>query len=404
VLRLVVLALALLALVARASAHGSLPAATELLAHSAGSATLVRLAPGGLAYRVPDGFRFVCPEAWGGDVLAPAAAIPAGRALIASDALFVVEQDGRVSPHPIQAGSGVVVTNNRDAAFGVFKHEGRYELRRVTEGTNDLVRVLEQPFGALVASDREVSLLRWLDSTLVLQRMSLTGELRESLTWTVPNAVAYARLRTAGDSLYVLVWGRSAPWVTLGRVTARGYEPMREASSDIAGPVALAVDPPDTLVALDGTIERLEGGTSVDAHGNRATCLGTNDAQPYACVHGDLLRVDPGGLGAPLFELSALREPDYQTLPAALRMDCSTRWLDLRDHVASLLSSGSAADAGVADAATPDAATLTPGAGRHSGCSLGASSGRPGPLLLYALMLFFAAARSRRGGRGPRTS
>ena len=40
---------------------------------------------------------------------------------------------------------------------------------------------------------------------------------------------------------------RMAPWVTLGRVTERGYEPLREASSDIAGPVALSTG---TLVAL----------------------------------------------------------------------------------------------------------------------------------------------------------
>jgi len=306
-----------------------------------------------------------------------------------------VEQDGRVAPHPIQTGTGVVVANNGDAVFGVFKHAGKYELRRLTRSTNDLVRALDQPFGALFASDSELALLRWQDSTLALQTLSLTGEPRTSVTWSVPNGVAYARLRAAGGSLYVLVWGRSAPWVTLGRVTERGYEPLREASTNIAGPVALGAA---TLVGLDAKLELLESGTAFDAPGRHVTCLGTNTGQPYACADGNLVQVGPGGLGSSLFAISALREPDYQTLSEVGRLDCTTRWLDIREHIASSSSSsGAVTDGGGVDAATSDASVRTPSAPQDSGCSLSGQHGPTSPLCLLFLIVVVVSRKGRAG-------
>lgn len=395
------LTLATLFSASRASAHGAPPAANELLADSDQSATLVRLLPAGLALRVPEGFRYICPEAWGGDALAPAAAAPQGPAIIASDSLSIVGQDGRISPHAVQSGSGVVATRSRDAVFVVFKHEGRIELRRVTGTTNELVRVLEQPFGALIAGQDELSLLRWTDATLVLQKVSHAGALLGSLTWTMPSAIAYARFRMAGNQLYVVVWGRSAPWVTLGRISDQGYVPISEASVDIAGPASLGTG---TLVAVDGTLQSLETGSTVDTQTQRITCLGERAGQAYACALSDLFRVGADGLGTSLFDIGALVAPSYEGLSEVARADCSTRWLEVQNDLALARAIDPVNDAGVtlpdetiADATIGDGSVTSASGANARGCS--AASAAP---LSSSSVVVLALALSALGRRRAR--
>src|SRR4051812_2857246 len=88
--RLLALTVLLLSIRTKVAAHGAPPTATALLAHEAGRATLVRLTRG-LAHRAADGFHFVCPETWGGDVTAPVAGLPDGHAAVASDHLYIVD-------------------------------------------------------------------------------------------------------------------------------------------------------------------------------------------------------------------------------------------------------------------------------------------------------------------------
>jgi hypothetical protein len=378
----------LLSCAGRASAHGAPPAATELLAAGDGEASLVRLTPGGLALRVPGGFRFVCPEAWGGDVLAPAASIPRGPTLVASDTLFVIEQDGSVSPHPVQSGSGGALASHPDAVFGLFAHDGRYELRRVTGSTNELVRVLDHPFGALAARADEVVLLRWFEDTLELQKISLDGTSLGSVTWSVPNGVAYARVTAAAEQLYVTVWGRARPWVTLGRVNERGYEPLREASVDIAGPSA------STWVLLDGTLQRLDTGAGLDTLGRRISCLGDANGLVYACSEGDLYRLEESGLGAPLFELGSLLAPTYDGLAEPARASCSTRWLDLRADVA-------AAQALRNDIETTEPPRGAPSLAPAEGCSALPASTMPSLSTLLILLSMVAWRARAHGARRP---
>jgi hypothetical protein len=381
------------AFVGRVSAHGPPPAAAELLAVEEQQASLVRLTTGGLAQRVTEGFRFVCPEAWGGDVLAPAAAIPLGPTVLGSDTLFVLEADGRLAAHPVQSGTARVLVSQRDAVFGLFQQGEQTALRRVTPSENDLIRNLDRPFGALAALDEELVLLHWLDKALVLERVAPTGELLGSVSMTLPNAVAYARLRVAAGRLYVVVWGRSAPWVTLGRITDGTYEPLREAGVDIAGPVATT---DGSLVAVDGVLLRLDDGAPVDTGGERITCLGESAGEPYACAHGDLLRVAADGLGAQLFELGSLRAPAVLTLSPVAQDDCSRRWLDLQAD-----APGGSLDGGVMipDAGPSAADTATAAAPSASGCSVGlprcASSCCTLAWLFFAYALLLRRVRSR---------
>jgi PAS domain-containing protein len=379
----------LLSFVADASAHGAAPAAIGLLGFNGEDASLVRLSRG-MAHRVPDGFRFMCPEAWGGDITAPAVALPGGPALVAGERLFVVAPDGVVSPHPSQPGTGIALANNSAATFGLFSRDAQYELRHITESTSELIRILDEPFRLLAASDSELSLLGWTGSSVVFQTMSLAGEPRERVEWIAPSAVSYAELRVAAEQLYILIWGSAAPWATLGRMTAGAYEPLREANANIAGPVALDTG---TLVALDGELEVLEDGAAVDVRGNKVTCLGGVLGQPYACAHGDVLRVEPDGLGSPLFEIVSLREPDYRGLSEAARMDCMTRWLDVKVDVASRAPSSAAAQ----DAAVPDMVKPTDSAARPAGCALGARARHVWWLEAMLLVVLAARRRSQRG-------
>lgn len=404
------LGLSLVSFVSRASAHGPPPAATELLARSEQGATLVRLTPGGYVHRVPDGFRYICPEAWGGDVLAPAATIPLGPTLVASDSLSVVGLDGRVTPHPIQSGAGIVTAGHHDAVFAVFRHEGKVELRRVTGTTNDLVRVLEQPVGALAASADELSLLRWLDNTLVLQRVSFKGELLGEVTWVSPSPVAYARLRLAGSQLYVVVWGRSAPWVTLGRIDERGHDRLREAGIDVAGPVSTATG---TLVTIDSTLQNLETGAVVGTPGARVTCLGEREGLVYACTNSDLRRVDASGLGTSLFDIGSLVAPDYQGLSDVARADCTTRWLDIQNDVALARAAAAVDDGGVrqTDAAVAMPGTTSADAGGPivgendaGGCSVAPGTPQRGYLTSLVLLASCGTCCRRRRQRGAFTA
>ncbi len=357
---------AFLSLATRAVAHGPPPAATALLGLEGENATIVSLTRG-LAHRSEDGFRFLCPERWGGNVAAPAAGIPGGPAVVAAAELFLVEADGRISPHPSQVGPGVALTSSRDALYGIFRVDGHRELRRITQSSSELIRSLDEPFAALAASENELALLSWAESTLVLQKVLRPGELGARVTWSAPSDVAYADLRGAGDQLYAVIWANAAPWVTLGRVTAQGYVQMLEAGGDIAGPLALAMD---TWVARDGAFGPLKDGGMVPQPSPHVTCLGSYLGLDYACVDGDLVRVEEDGLGASLFELTSLREPNYEGLSEAARTDCMARWLDVQIHLASAAASG-----GAADASTPAVDTTQrddgPSMPNGAGCTLG---------------------------------
>jgi hypothetical protein len=386
----------LLALAGRASAHGEPPAATELLARDERGALLVRLTRG-FAQRGPSGFRFLCPEAWDGNLLAPAAALASGPVVVASRAVFLLEPDGNVSLHPVQSGSGLAVASHGEEVFGIFEHEGQRELRRVTRGTNELVRILEQPARALAVSADELAVLRWLDRTLVVDRLSLEGEPRGSVTWTAASTVADAHLRMAAGQLYVVVEASAAPWVTLGRINGRvdaSYAPLLEASISIDGPVALAAG---TMVTADGNLRSLDSGAVLAPLADRLNCLGDAAGAPYACAQGDLFELNDGGLGAPLFALSSVQAPGYDALSGDALASCGTRWLDFRTDVSLAESARAPADGGLPDAAASQPQPTPSPAGASEGCSAqGRGPHSPWSASLVVLSLTIAARRPRR--------
>lgn len=166
----------------RAAAHGAAPAVLSVLGWDDQGVQSVRLAQG-IAQRAGAGFRYVCPEAWGGDALAPAVALSEGPTLIAGAQLSVLDAEGRVSPHPEEVGKGVALARGGDTSFGLFVREGRVELRRVDATHTELLQSFGEPFSVLAASAQRLAVMHFAQRTLVVQTLSRTGELGERVSW-----------------------------------------------------------------------------------------------------------------------------------------------------------------------------------------------------------------------------
>lgn len=402
-MRIWIAALALL-YSSRATAHGPPPAVSSILNVTEGELTLVRLTRG-LAQRASDGFRLLCPESWDGDNLTSTAALPDGSALIAGERLYLLDPDGNISLHPIQPGAGVALVSASDVVYGIFSRAGQRELWRVDAGGGQPVLMLDQPFNTIAARSGELAMLAWSGTQLVLQTVALTGETLTRTMWNEQRGVAYAELRVAAEQLYVATWWTAEPWVTLGRVAENKYVSLRDAKSDIAGPVALGAD---FVLARDGVLERLSDGSVFGAESDAATCLNSYEGQPYACISGGARRVEAEGLGSFIFERRSLREPDYRGLSESARRDCATRWLDVKDDVAASDADAGATEAGVAEPFAPEAASAEvprledprSDRERQSGCTLGRTPSAPCGFLWLAVAcaarLLSKRARKRR--------
>jgi len=376
----------------RAAAHNSAHAALAVLGWDEQGASILQLTRG-LAYRSEDGFRYVCPEVWGGDINAPASAIPGGPAVVAAEQLYLVEANGQISVHPNHQGKGIALARNGDALFGLFASEDRVELRRITRSASELLQSFDESFGLLVASDSALTVLQVSGQQLVLQRLSLTGALGERVSWGEPSKIVSAALRASGDQVFVTLVHSTAPWLTLGRIRDGRYEPLRSASSAFAGPLTLAGE---TLVVRDGTLELLDGSRAL-SQASYVECLEAFDDVHYACVGDGLTEVGGDGLGKSLFDMVSLREPDLEELSETQRSDCSARWRDLRTHL--VLEGRVAAepreqDAGEDNGADAGAGETVPMAA--AACALGRGAGKLSGL--SALLLLSVMLSARRAG------
>lgn len=380
----------------KAAAHGGFPAAVSLLAADAEGATLVRLTHG-LAYRADGGFRLLCPEAWGGDVSAPIAAIPGGPVVIGGEQLYLLEPDGQLTRHESELGQAVALSANSTALFGLFRGDDRDELVRISTSTSERVAAFKDQFSALAARDDELALSRFYNNLLLVQTLAPDGALRTFDFTSMGRPITSAELRSDGDELYAVIGSSAAPWFTLARWDVGGWSSLLAAESSLAGPLSLAGS---MLYARDGALETLPDVDDANASADYVTCLGSVDGQPFACVREGLVRVDQAGLGTPLFTFAELREPDYALLPESARADCETRFRDLSDHLASAglwqaADQKSAPGAAIDDDAVPDGS-------RAASCSLSRGAGGCSIMwLVLALLVRFRAgpAPARRATR-----
>lgn len=344
----------------RARAHGSDPAqALSVVAADAHGPSVVRLNEG-LTVRRPEGWRFVCPVLWGEDAVVPAQAMPGGAVLIgASSGLFVMGEDGSVARHADPAATGRVIALAASAAGLFALHaQGAYELLSVQANT---VRVLwsdTRAWADLAAGDGFVSLMRTENDQLHELRLSPQGALLAEHSALLAAGASGVRVRLTGSVSYALVLS-STLTAELGRIEQGAWLSLQRAGA-IAGPIETAGGP--RMLALDGALARFDGEQLAPlAEPARVTCLGRWLDLGYACSEGDLRALDADGLGALLFGLEMLLEPDLERVPEAAREACTLQWQRYRIDLLRRGITPRALDAGVAagalEAGAPEAGT-----------------------------------------------
>jgi hypothetical protein len=365
-MRIVAVAIALLATLqhgpgsSRARAHGRDPAqALSIVAADAHGPSVVRLNEG-LAVRRQEGWRFVCPVLWGEDAVVPAQAIPGGAVLIgASSGLFVMREDGGVVRHADPAATGRVIALATSAAgLYALRAQGAYEVLAVQA---DTVRVLwsdTRPWTDMAVGEAFVSLMRIESDQLHELRLSPEGAMLAEHAALLAAGASGVRVRLTGGISYALVLS-SALTAELGRIEQGVWLSLQDAGT-IAGPIEMT----DGLrvLALDGALARFDGEQLAPlAEPARVTCLGRWLELGYACSEGDLRALEPDGLGALLFGLDGLLEPDLERVPEAAREACTLQWQRYRIDLLQRGITPRAPDAGVAvgplDAGAPDAGT-----------------------------------------------
>jgi hypothetical protein len=354
----------------RAAAHGGETAqALSIVASDARGPTLVRLNEG-LARRHGEGFRYVCPARWGDDAVVPAQAIPNGPAVIgASSGLFLMREDGSVERHPDSdaAGRVLALAAGPDAVFALRAAE----FRELLEVRADSVRVLwraPEPWEDLALGPDFVSLLRVAAGRVIELRLSLRGDVLAEISAPIDARFVNVRARVAGARSYALLM-TSALSFELGRVEPERWVSLAN-GQNIAGPIEASDG--RSLLALDGRLARLEGEQVMALDESaRVNCLARLAEVRYACSEGGLRRVEVAALGAPLFALSTLLEPDLSGVPDAEHATCMLQWQRYTIDLVRVGIRPGSADAGAAresDAALPDAGLETDGVDGGAEC------------------------------------
>jgi hypothetical protein len=382
--RLILTMLVALLPAAIARAHGEPAAALSIVRRDAAGVQLVSLNEG-LALRTDDGFRFVCPAAWGEDFIAPVLAVPEGPAIVGTPSgLFVVDPRGGVSPHPDPMAFGPVTALGASSS-ALYALLSEADEQRVLQVDAERVRALwssDRGWTDLVASDGGVHLVGIDGSDLYVARLSDDGALIAEDKATLDQVPLVVRAAMAGDTLYVIVIQQSLDYA-VGRIEEGAWLPLESAPS-IAGPIETAGG--DRYIALDGQLARFDDESVAPLESaDFVTCLRTHAGLSYACHNGGLREVGAQGLGVPLFQLEQVIEPELESLPSDRRELCTLQWqrylIDLQtasmDAGVQEDIDGGSVDAGSV-APTPDAAALDrPRAISANGCAASghASSG-----------------------------
>jgi hypothetical protein len=406
----------------RASAHGDPAAVLGVVQNDVeGRPRVLRLSEG-LAILTDRGGRYLCPALFDSDVTPRAAALASGPTLVASAlAVFLLQDDGTVAPHPdpaARAGAIRALDASADGVFALRAASTGAELVRLTESTVEVLASVPGDFASLAAEDGGVLITGLTRDGRALQR-GFYPDGRERAEWTaeaqvVPDAVA-ALARLAAEVPYVLVLAGDGPTSELLRLDGAGQsELVQRASIAIHGPLVTAPD--HVSLAFDGKLAELSGATvTLAATDAPVTCLSRVGGFSYACMSTQLVTLRDGAPAERVFGLEELLPPDLSALPPALADRCTLQWLRFRVDLSGAgvvlqdLDAGApaAGDAGGNDAGGSGDATAESDAGKKSrasdgGCAVrrlnGANGGERGASGWMALAAL-AWAQLRRVGR-----
>ena len=379
-------------------AHGGSAKITRVAAFDAGGRPWLLVAGDGLVRRGPDGWRFVCPAAFGAATIVDALAATEDSAwVVTTRALHRLDADGTIERAAQRCGDdvqelvahhGVVHVLARDVAAG------RSVVCALTSdaGPRELYSSAQRIEG--MASDGEqLWLLRRAErDALELASLSDDGSASEWSALPLPMAAASLRLRAAGAALFVhaIAPGR----YTLLRVEAEELVPVLDSPLPLYGPIVAG----DALFALRG--RQLYTGSSLGLELEPTAWtlpfdrVEGRDGTGFALAAGALYRLPPT---LPSGD-DALMTLDDVSPPDDADEVCTMQWRRfaplLHDHSVPP-DGGLTADAGASTDASPPAASAS--------CSARPRGVRPfatWTLVLVLLLVACAIARNRRRLRG----
>lgn len=310
-------------------AHGPAPSAVSIVDDDASGPKMIRLT-GGYARRVDASqYQFLCPAAWGDDVVSPAATIPGGSVVIAGGrGLILVDEKGGVAPHP----DPMAVKPATDFAqlggkLYVLRTSGAdSEVLEVTPAQVRLVFTDPGNWTSIAATSTAIGLQRLTDTHLEQVRITADGSVLGRDSAPAPMDPILVIARATPQELYAVV--ATAAGRELGQIAGDEWKQIELATSSIAGPVE--VPSGEAFIAVDTELAKLPETRVILDGMPPVSCLGRLGDTAYACTRDGLSSMSPQGVGQPIFQLSSMSPPDVQAVTLEMQSLCESQWEHFR--------------------------------------------------------------------------
>jgi hypothetical protein len=313
-----------------AFAHGPAPAAVSVVAADDAGPTVIRLT-GGYARRLAaNRYAFLCPAAWGDDVVLPAGLIPGGPVVVAGGrGLYLVDEAGAAKPHPDPA-AGKPATDF--AQFGgklyVLRTAGASsEVLEVDATSVKVVFTDEGNWTSIAATANAIGLQRLTTDRIEEAQITGDGMVLSRESAPAPKDPILVIARATPSELYAVVV--TATGRELGQIAGDQWKRIELASAAIAGPVEVAEG--DAFLAVDTELAHLSQPDMLIAGMTPVNCLGRIGDRAYACTRDGLSAMSSSGVGEPIFALASMTPPDFSKIvdPELVSL-CSSQWEHFR--------------------------------------------------------------------------
>lgn len=325
----VAIALAGISVAPRAAGHGPAPSALYMVDGDSSGARVVRLTAGYAHRRDATRYEFLCPAAWGDDVVLPAAAIPQGPVVVAGGrGLFLIDAGGAVAPHPDpEAATPATDFARIEGKLYVLRTVGaNSEVLEVTE--SHVRRIFMEPgnWTTIAATSEAIGLQRLTDEHLEQIRISTEGAVLSRDSAASPSDPIMVVARATPRELFAVVV--TATGRELGRIADNQWQRVEVAVASIAGPVELSTG--ETYIGVDSELTTVREPRTVVAGAPPVSCLGELEKTPYVCTRDGLRTFDGGSVGMSIFALSLMSPPNLTLVPLPQQSLCMTQWEHFR--------------------------------------------------------------------------
>jgi hypothetical protein len=313
-----------------AFAHGPAPAAVSVVAADDAGPKVVRLT-GGYARRLDaNRYAFLCPAAWGDDVVLPAGLIPGGPVVVAGGrGLYLVDEAGGVKPHPDpEAGKPATDFAQLGGKLYVLRTVGSgSEVLEVDATSVKVVFTDEGNWTSIAATANALGLQRLTADRIEEAQITGDGMVLSRESAPTPKDPILVIARATPSELYAVVV--TATGRELGQIVGDQWKRIELASASIAGPVEIAEG--DAFLAVDTELAHLSQPDMLISGMTPVNCLGRIGDRAYACTRDGLSAMSPAGVGEPIFALASMTPPDFSKIvdPELVSL-CSSQWEHFR--------------------------------------------------------------------------